>query len=192
MNFRIGEGWDVHALVPGPGAGHWRCDHRCTPWVLLGHSDADVLLHAITDALLGAAALGDIGTHFRDTDTQFRGADSLALLTEAAAPGARTGYQIGNIDTPVVAQAPRWQRTFRPCARALRRRWVCNRVGQRQGQTAERLGPVGQGLAMEARRCADTTAPDSAFTGPSRPHWRAILQCAFAAFSNPVYRCAVF
>lgn len=75
---------------------------------LLGHSDADVLLHAITDALLGAAGLGDIGTHFPDTDPTFRGADSSVLLAEAARRVRAAGYEIGNIDSTVVAQAPRW------------------------------------------------------------------------------------
>ena len=79
MYFRIGEGWDVHALVPGRRLviGGVEIPHTAG---LLGHSDADVLLHAVTDALLGAAALGDIGTHFPDTDAQFRGADSVELL----------------------------------------------------------------------------------------------------------------
>ncbi|MGG2669319.1 2-C-methyl-D-erythritol 2,4-cyclodiphosphate synthase, partial [Pseudomonas aeruginosa] len=83
MNFRIGEGWDVHALVPGRKLilGGIEVPHELG---LLGHSDADVLLHAITDALLGGAALGDIGRHFPDTDPEFRGADSLVLLVEAA------------------------------------------------------------------------------------------------------------
>ena len=83
MNFRIGEGWDIHALVPGRRLviGGVEIAH---PTGLLGHSDADVLLHAITDALLGAAALGDIGSHFPDTDAAFRGADSGVLLAEAA------------------------------------------------------------------------------------------------------------
>ena len=81
--FRVGEGWDIHALVPGRALvlGGVHIPHSTG---LLGHSDADVLLHAITDALLGAAALGDIGTHFPDTDAVFRGADSIVLLTEAA------------------------------------------------------------------------------------------------------------
>ena len=106
MNFRIGEGWDVHALVPGRKLviGGVEISH---PTGLLGHSDADVLLHAITDALLGAAALGDIGSHFPDTDIAFRGADSGVLLAEAARRVRAAGYEIVNIDSTVVAQAPR-------------------------------------------------------------------------------------
>ena len=154
MNFRIGEGWDVHALVPGRALviGGVTIDH---PMGLLGHSDADVLLHAITDALLGAAALGDIGTHFPDTDAQFRGADSLALLAEAARRVRAQGYQIGNIDTTVVAQAPRLAAHI-PAMRARIAQALALQLGQIniKAKTAERLGPVGQGLAMEARAIA--------------------------------------
>ena len=154
MNFRIGEGWDVHALVPGRALviGGVTIDH---PMGLLGHSDADVLLHAITDALLGAAALGDIGTHFPDTDAQFRGADSLALLTEAARRVRAQGYQIGNIDTTVVAQAPRLAAHI-PAMRTRIAQAQALQPGQIniKAKTAERLGPVGQGLAMEARAIA--------------------------------------
>ena len=154
MNFRIGEGWDVHALVPGRALviGGVTIDH---PMGLLGHSDADVLLHAITDALLGAAALGDIGTHFPDTDAQFRGADSLALLIEAARRVRAQGYQIGNIDTTVVAQAPRLAAHI-PAMRTRIAQALALQPGQIniKAKTAERLGPVGQGLAMEARAIA--------------------------------------
>ena len=94
MNFRIGEGWDVHALVPGRRLvlGGVQVPHALG---LLGHSDADVLLHAITDALLGAAALGDIGTHFPDSDAQFRGADSAVLLAEALRRVRAAGWEVG-------------------------------------------------------------------------------------------------
>lgn len=151
MDFRIGEGWDVHALVPGRRLvlGGVEIPHGMG---LLGHSDADVLLHAITDALLGAAALGDIGSHFPDTDARFRGADSLALLTEAARRVREKGYEIGNLDGTVVAQAPRLAAHIP----AMRGR-IAGALGLQPDQvnvkakTAERLGPVGQGLAMEAR-----------------------------------------
>ena len=105
MHFRIGEGWDVHALVPGRRLviGGVEIPHTAG---LLGHSDADVLLHAVTDALLGAAALGDIGTHFPDTDAEFRGADSVVLLQEATRRVRAQGYEVSNIDSTVVAQAP--------------------------------------------------------------------------------------
>ena len=154
MNFRIGEGWDVHALVPGRALviGGVTIEHSMG---LLGHSDADVLLHAITDALLGAAGLGDIGRHFPDTDAAFRGADSGVLLAEAARRVREKGYAIGNIDSTVVAQAPRLAAHI-PVMRAA----IAQAVGVDEGRvnvkakTAERLGPVGQGLAMEARAVA--------------------------------------
>ncbi|MCZ2407957.1 MAG: 2-C-methyl-D-erythritol 2,4-cyclodiphosphate synthase [Burkholderiales bacterium] len=151
MKFRIGEGWDVHALVPGRRLVIGGVDIAHTAG-LLGHSDADVLLHAITDALLGAAALGDIGTHFPDSDAQFRGADSLLLLQEAARRVRARGCEIGNIDSTVVAQAPR----LAPHIPAMRER-IAGALGLEPGQvnvkakTAERLGPVGQCLAIEAR-----------------------------------------
>ena len=106
MNFRIGEGWDVHALVPGRRLviGGVEIAH---PTGLLGHSDADVLLHAITDALLGAAALGDIGKLFPDTDPAFKGADSRELLREAGRRIQAKGYTLGNVDVTIIAQAPK-------------------------------------------------------------------------------------
>lgn len=104
--FRIGQGYDCHALVPGRPLiiGGVNIPHRTG---LLGHSDADVLLHAIIDALLGAAALGDIGKHFPDTDERFRGADSRVLLREAGLRVRAAGFEIGNIDATLVAQAPK-------------------------------------------------------------------------------------
>lgn len=104
--FRIGQGYDCHALVPGRPLiiGGVNIPHRAG---LLGHSDADVLLHAITDALFGAAALGDIGKHFPDTDERFRGADSRVLLREAGQRVRAAGYTIGNIDATLIAQAPK-------------------------------------------------------------------------------------
>lgn len=154
MNFRIGEGWDVHALVPGRKLviGGVEIPH---PMGLLGHSDADVLLHAITDALLGAAALGDIGSHFPDTDAAFRGADSAVLLAEATRRVRAAGYEIGNIDSTVIAQAPRLAAHI-PAMRASIAAAV--QIAEAQvnikAKTAERLGPVGQGLAIEARAAA--------------------------------------
>jgi len=154
MNFRIGEGWDVHALVPGRRLviGGVTIAHHAG---LLGHSDADVLAHAVTDALLGAAALGDIGTLFPDTDTRFAGADSLQLLSEAVRRVRELGYEIGNVDSTVIAQAPRL---------APHRAAMCQGLAQALGvgvdqlnvkaKTAEKLGPVGQGLAIEARATA--------------------------------------
>jgi 2-C-methyl-D-erythritol 2,4-cyclodiphosphate synthase len=151
LNLRIGEGWDVHALVPGRALiiGGVRIPHHLG---LLGHSDADVLLHAITDALLGAAALGDIGRHFPDTDPAFRGADSSALLGEAVRRVRAAGFEIVNLDSTVIAQAPK----LAPHIAAMVAQ-IAQTLGVAPGRvnvkakTAERLGPVGQELSIEAR-----------------------------------------
>ncbi|MDR7378220.1 2-C-methyl-D-erythritol 2,4-cyclodiphosphate synthase [Rhodoferax ferrireducens] len=151
LPFRMGEGWDVHALVAGRKLilGGVEIPHTMG---LLGHSDADALLHAITDALLGAAALGDIGTHFSDTDPQFKGADSMVLLVEAMRRVAAKGYQIGNIDSTIIAQAPKMM----PHIPAMRER-IANALGLAleqiniKAKTAERMGPVGLGQSIEAR-----------------------------------------
>lgn len=149
--FRIGEGWDVHAMVPGRALilGGVLIPHTHG---LLGHSDADALLHAITDALLGAAGLGDIGRHFPDTDPAFKGADSAALLAEAGKRVRQAGWQIGNVDSTVIAQAPR----LAPYIESMRERiaqvlHVAPAQVNVKAKTAERLGPVGQGAAIEAR-----------------------------------------
>jgi 2-C-methyl-D-erythritol 2,4-cyclodiphosphate synthase len=151
MNIRIGEGWDIHALVEGRklmlGGIHVPYEKG-----LLGHSDADALLHAITDAILGAAALGDIGTLFPDTDAQFKGADSAVLLAEAVRRVRTLGYSIGNVDCTVIAQAPK----LAPHKLAMRERIAqILGVGLEQvnvkAKTAEKMGPVGAGHAMEAR-----------------------------------------
>ena len=132
--WRIGEGRDIHALKADRklvrGGVEIAHSHG-----LDGHSDADALCHAITDALFGAAALGDIGHHFPDTDAQYKGADSLALLAEAARRVMLAGWQIGNVDSTVIAQA---------LGVALDQVSV-------KAKTAEGMGPVGQGQAMEAR-----------------------------------------
>jgi len=151
MKLRVGEGWDVHALVPGRRLvlGGVDIPHSAG---LLGHSDADALLHAITDALLGAAGLGDIGSHFPDTDPRFKGADSAVLLAEALRAVQAAGWQVVNVDSTVVAQAPR----LAPHREAMRQR-VAQVLGLApdavniKAKTAEKLGPVGQGLAIEAR-----------------------------------------
>lgn len=150
-SFRIGEGWDTHALVPGRRLviGGVEIAHHAG---LLGHSDADVLLHAIIDSLLGAAALGDIGRHFPDTDAQFAGADSVALLTVVGRRVRAAGFEVGNIDSTVVAQAPRLAAHI-PAMRVR----IADALGiavdqvNIKAKTAERLGPVGQGAAIEAR-----------------------------------------
>jgi 2-C-methyl-D-erythritol 4-phosphate cytidylyltransferase/2-C-methyl-D-erythritol 2,4-cyclodiphosphate synthase len=151
MTLRMGEGWDVHALVAGRplilGGVHVPHDKG-----LDGHSDADALAHAITDALLGAAALGDIGRHFPDTDARFKGADSMVLLAEAARRVREAGYEIGNIDSTIVAQAPK----MAPRLPAMRQRLaavlglVLDQVNVK-AKTAEKMGPVGEGRAIEAR-----------------------------------------
>lgn len=152
--FRIGEGWDVHALVEGRPLMLGGV-HIPNSLGLLGHSDADVLLHAITDALLGAAGLGDIGRHFPDTDPAFQGADSWVLLQRAGQAVRQAGYGIGNIDSTVIAQAPK----LAPYIGAM-----CERIASAlevsvaqvnvKAKTAEKMGPVGQGQSMEARATA--------------------------------------
>jgi 2-C-methyl-D-erythritol 2,4-cyclodiphosphate synthase len=154
MNIRIGEGWDVHALVPGRQLilGGVEIPHTVG---LLGHSDADVLLHAITDAVLGAAGLGDIGRHFPDTDAQFKGADSSVLLAEAMRRVRAQGWELVNVDSTIVAQAPK----LAPHMAAIHA-GVAQALGVQVDQvnvkakTAEKLGPVGMGQSMEARAVA--------------------------------------
>lgn len=103
---RIGHGYDVHRLVEGRNLilGGVKIDYEKG---LLGHSDADVLLHAVSDALLGAAGLGDIGRHFPDTDPKYKGADSLELLREVYRKISEKGYRVGNIDVTMIAQRPK-------------------------------------------------------------------------------------
>ena len=151
MKLRIGEGWDTHALVQGRPLvlGGVTVPHSHG---LAGHSDADALAHAITDALFGAAALGDIGRHFPDTDAAFNGADSMALLAQAAVRVRAAGYEIGNIDSTIVAQAPK----LAPHIEAMRVRLAAvlgiavDQVNVK-AKTAEKMGPVGEGRAIEAR-----------------------------------------
>jgi 2-C-methyl-D-erythritol 2,4-cyclodiphosphate synthase len=153
-NMRIGEGWDVHALVPGRRLvlGGVEIPHSMG---LLGHSDADVLLHAITDAVLGGAGLGDIGRHFPDTDPAFKGADSAVLLSEAMRRVRAAGYELANVDATVVAQAPKLAPHMAAMVASVAR---CLGVDGGQvnikAKTAEKLGPVGEGLSMEARAVA--------------------------------------
>ena len=150
-SLRIGQGWDTHALVPGRKLiiGGVDIDHTVG---LLGHSDADVLLHAIIDALLGAAGLGDIGTHFPDTNAQFKGADSVLLLAETGRLLAARGHRVGNIDSTVIAEAPKLALHI-PAMRVKIAGALGIDVSQVnvKAKTAEKLGPVGQGLSMEAQ-----------------------------------------
>jgi len=148
---RIGQGWDVHALVPGRRLiiGGVPIPYHLG---LLGHSDADVLLHAIIDAMLGAAGLGDIGTHFPDTDVRWKNADSLVLLAACAALLKEKGWRIQNLDSTVIAQAPK----LAPHIPAMREQIAAGlalTVTQIniKAKTAEKLGPVGQGQSIEAQ-----------------------------------------
>ncbi len=151
MSFRIGEGWDVHALVAGRKLiiGGVEIPFHLG---LLGHSDADVLLHAITDAILGAAGLGDIGQHFPDHDARFKGADSSALLAEASRLVRENGYEIGNVDCTVIAQAPKMM-PYRAamCMRIAQAMTVNVNQVNVKAKTAEGMGPVGLSQAIEAR-----------------------------------------
>jgi 2-C-methyl-D-erythritol 2,4-cyclodiphosphate synthase len=152
LPFRIGQGYDCHALVEGRKLiiGGVDIPHHVG---LLGHSDADVLLHAITDSILGAAALGDIGKHFPDTDPEFKGADSRKLLKEAARRVVATGYSIGNIDCTIIAQRPK----MAPHIMSMRAN-IAEDLGVDIGQvnvkakTNEKLGYLGreEGIAAES------------------------------------------
>lgn len=148
--FRVGQGYDVHALVPGRAliVGGVRIPHDRG---LLGHSDADVLLHAITDAVLGAAGLGDIGRLFPDTDARFAGADSRVLLREALARVHAAGWKVGNVDATIVAQAPR----LAPHVPAMvdliaQDLGVAPDAVNVKGKTTERLGFEGRGEGIAA------------------------------------------
>ncbi|GMU70816.1 MAG: 2-C-methyl-D-erythritol 2,4-cyclodiphosphate synthase [Burkholderiales bacterium] len=150
MTIRIGTGFDVHALVPGRrlvlGGVTIPFDKG-----LDGHSDADVLVHAIGDALLGALALGDLGRHFPDSDPRFKGADSRALLRHIVALMRERGFRVGNVDATVVAQAPR----LAPHVEAMRANLAADLgcaaddVGVK-ATTTERLGFTGRGEGIAA------------------------------------------
>ena len=149
--FRIGEGWDTHRLVEGRPLilGGVTIAHTHG---LLGHSDADALCHAITDALFGAAGLGDIGRHFPDTDAAFKGADSIALLAECVRRVRAAGWEPVNIDSTIVAQQPK----LAPHIDAMRARLaqaldLPRDVVNVKAKTAEKMGPVGELKAIETR-----------------------------------------
>ncbi|MEX3548068.1 MAG: 2-C-methyl-D-erythritol 2,4-cyclodiphosphate synthase [Burkholderia sp.] len=154
MGIRIGQGYDVHQLFPGRPL---IIGGVTIPYErgLLGHSDADVLLHALTDALFGAAALGDIGRHFSDTDAQFKGTDSRVLLRECAKRIAAAGFTIRNVDTTVIAQAPK----LAPHIDAMRANIAedlglpLDRVNVK-AKTNEKLGYLGRGEGIEAQAAA--------------------------------------
>ena len=145
---RIGHGYDVHKLVEGRDLiiGGVKIEHTLG---LLGHSDADVLLHAVSDALLGAAGLGDIGKHFPDTDPQYKGADSLKLLEIVAQRVKAAGYRVSNIDVTMIAQRPK----LRPHIEQMERNLALavgvdvSRINVK-ATTEEKLGFTGEELGM--------------------------------------------
>jgi 2-C-methyl-D-erythritol 2,4-cyclodiphosphate synthase len=145
---RIGHGYDVHKLVEGRDLiiGGVKIPHEVG---LLGHSDADVLLHAVSDALLGAAGLGDIGKHFPDTDPQYKGADSLKLLQIVGEKVAEAGYRISNIDVTMIAQRPKLRPHIEQMEKniALALNLDARRVNVK-ATTEERLGFTGEELGM--------------------------------------------
>jgi 2-C-methyl-D-erythritol 2,4-cyclodiphosphate synthase len=150
MNLRIGNGFDVHALVAGRrlvvGGVEIPCERG-----LAGHSDADVLLHAICDAILGALALGDIGAHFPDTDPRWKDADSRVLLRHVASLASGQGWRIGNLDATVIAQAPRLAPHIRAMRANLASDLACavDAVSVK-ATTTERLGFAGRGEGIAA------------------------------------------
>ncbi len=162
---RIGQGYDVHALVPGRAlvVGGVQVAHTQG---LLGHSDADVLVHAITDAILGAAGLGDIGRHFPDHDPRFADADSLRLLREANDRVAAAGYRVVNLDSTIIAQAPKMAPHIARMTEAIAAALgiAADRVNVK-AKTAERLGFAGRGEGIAAEAIAlieERCEPDSA------------------------------
>ena len=149
--YRMGQGWDVHRIVPGRplilGGVTIPCEFG-----LEGHSDADVLSHAITDALLGALALGDIGMHFPDTDPKWRGADSLQFLRHARELAEGKGFGIVNVDSTVILERPKLK-DYRLAIReklAETLKLDLDRVSVKF-KTAEKVGPVGEGRSAEAQ-----------------------------------------
>jgi 2-C-methyl-D-erythritol 2,4-cyclodiphosphate synthase len=150
--FRIGQGYDCHALVQNRKLIIGGVDIPHTLG-LLGHSDADVLLHAITDALFGAAAMGDIGRHFPDTDARFKGADSRVLLREAVKRLHEAGYAVGNLDATIIAQAPKMAPHIpQMIAHVAEDLQVAVSQVNIKAKTNEKLGYLGreEGIAAEA------------------------------------------
>lgn len=150
VKMRIGQGFDVHQLVEGRDL---IIGGVTIPYGkgLLGHSDADVLLHAVCDALLGAAALGDIGRHFSDTDPRYKNIDSRVLLKNVCGLLGKNGYRVVNIDATVIAQAPKLA-THIPAmiANIAQDLGISAEDVNVKAKTAESLGPVGRGEGIEA------------------------------------------
>jgi 2-C-methyl-D-erythritol 2,4-cyclodiphosphate synthase len=157
---RTGLGWDVHRLAAGRplilGGVIVPSDYG-----LEGHSDADILSHAITDALLGAAALGDIGMHFPDTDPQWKDADSARFLAHAAALVRERGYSIANVDATVILERPKLKDYRKAIRESLARTLALeiDRVSVKF-KTAERVGPVGAGVSAEAQAIVTLQKPE--------------------------------
>jgi 2-C-methyl-D-erythritol 2,4-cyclodiphosphate synthase len=151
LDFRIGQGWDVHRIVTGRplilGGVVIPCEFG-----LEGHSDADILSHAITDALLGALALGDIGMHFPDTDPRWKDGDSRMFLRHARDLVAARDYKIANVDSTVILERPKLKDHRAAIREKLAEILVLDRDQVSvKFKTAERLGPVGEGLSAEAQ-----------------------------------------
>ena len=150
-SLRVGQGYDVHALVPGRDLiiGGVRIDHHSG---LLGHSDADVLLHAITDAILGAGGLGDIGRIFPDTDAAYRGADSHDLLRQAMQMVRSGGLEIGNVDATIIAQEPKLAGYLDRMIERISQALDCEEAQVNlKAKTNERLGYLGRSEGIEAQ-----------------------------------------
>ena len=154
MDIRVGQGFDVHALVEGRPLilGGVRI---ASARGLLGHSDADVLLHAVTDALLGAAGLGDIGRHFPDTDPAFVGADSRMLLRAAMEKISAAGWRVSNVDCTVIAEAPKIApHAAAMCANIAADLGITAAQVNVKGKTTEKLGLTGRGEGIAAQAVA--------------------------------------
>ncbi len=148
--FRIGTGYDVHKLVPGRRL--VLCGVEITSEVgLLGHSDADVAVHALMDAILGALALGDIGKLFPDSDPQYKGADSMKLLAEVITRMQSHGYRLGNLDITIIAERPKLAKYIAPMRESLAAAFSCDisRVSVK-ATTEEGLGLAGEGIGAQA------------------------------------------
>lgn len=150
-DIRIGQGWDVHRIAPGRPLilGGVTVPSE---FGLEGHSDADVLAHAITDAILGALAVGDIGMHFPDTDPRWKGADSLQFLQHALKLAGDAGYRLGNVDSTVILERPKLKDYRLPIREKLAQilRIDLDRISVKF-KTAEKVGPVGEGRSAEAQ-----------------------------------------
>jgi len=159
--FRIGQGFDVHALVPGRRLILGGVDIP-SELGLLGHSDADVLLHTITDAILGAAGLGDIGRHFPDTDARFAGADSRVLLREAMAAVRAAGFEVANVDATIICERPKiLPHVAQMVANIAADLGVAASAVNIKGKTTEKLGFTGRGEGIAAQAVALLVRRDS-------------------------------